>query len=60
MDYIFELKPERVVEIGVFGGKSLVPMACALRANQKGRIYGIDPWDNKESVRGLTEEAFIQ
>ena len=57
IDLILKEKPETVVEIGVFGGKSLVPMACALRANEKGKIYGIDPWDSKASIEGAMNEV---
>lgn len=53
IDIIDENKPRVVVEIGVFGGKSLVPMAFALRANGHGKIYGIDPWMNSESIKGM-------
>ncbi|MEL7431299.1 MAG: class I SAM-dependent methyltransferase [Chlamydiota bacterium] len=51
INLILATKPSVVVEIGVWGGSSLVPMATALRANQKGVIYGIDPWDSQESAR---------
>ncbi len=53
MDLVFMLKPETVVEIGVWGGKSLVPMAYALKVNEKGKAYGIDPWSNFESSEGM-------
>jgi predicted O-methyltransferase YrrM len=53
MDIIFMLKPKILVEIGVWGGKSLVPMAYALKVNQSGKIYGIDPWSNAESMNGM-------
>lgn len=53
MDLAFMLKPATIVEIGVWGGKSLIPMAYALRANQQGKIYGIDPWDSIESIKGM-------
>ena len=49
-----------VVEIGVWGGKSLVPMANALRANGSGKIYGIDPWDNQESIKEIMNEANLE
>lgn len=52
IDLIFMTKAETVVEIGVWGGKSLVPMAQAIRALGKGQVYGIDPWDPRESVKG--------
>jgi hypothetical protein len=57
IDLILKSKPEIILEIGVWGGKSLVPMACALRANHKGIIYGIDPWEATASLQGLTNEA---
>lgn len=50
IDIILKLKPTTIVEIGVFGGKSLIPMACALKANEGGVIYGIDPWDAAASM----------
>lgn len=53
MDLIFWTQPQKVVEIGVFGGKSLVPMAYALRANGQGVVYGIDPWSSHESIQGM-------
>lgn len=53
MDMILLLKPKVVVEIGVFGGKSLVPMAYACRANNQGKVIGIDPWLTKESMVGM-------
>jgi len=57
---ISEAKPQVIVEIGVYGGKSLIPMAYALKANRNGgMIYGIDPWSNAESVKELREEANV-
>lgn len=53
MDLVFMLKPQIAVEIGVFGGKSLVPMAFALKVADGGTIYGIDPWDSHESIDGM-------
>ncbi len=53
MDLVFLLNPTTIVEIGVYGGKSLVPMACALKFAGKGMIYGIDPWSPTESTKGM-------
>jgi predicted O-methyltransferase YrrM len=54
IDLILTLNPKTIVEIGVWGGKSLVPMACALKANNNnGKIYGIDPWSNQASIEGM-------
>ncbi len=49
---ILSRQPEVCVEIGVFGGSSLVPQALALKANGHGLIHGIDPW----SVDAALEE----
>lgn len=57
VDMILKQKPEIVVEIGVWGGKSLIPMASAVSANRKGVVYGIDPWSNEESLVGVTSDA---
>lgn len=53
MDLILAIRPEIIVEIGVFGGKSVVPMAYALQYNRKGKIYGIDPWSSACSAEGM-------
>lgn len=55
MDLIFQTQPKKVVEIGVFGGKSLIPMAFALRANGSGMAFGIDPWSSEESIQGMED-----
>ncbi len=57
IDLILKVKPSVILEIGVWGGKSLVPMAHALRANRKGIIYGIDPWNNDASIQETSDEA---
>lgn len=53
-----------IVEIGVFGGRSLIPMAMAgqeFRKNGKhwpGRVIGIDSYNNDDSVASdFTEEG---
>lgn len=53
IDLIFLTNPKKVVEIGVWGGKSLIPMAFALSIIQTGKVYGIDPWSNAASVEGM-------
>lgn len=53
IDMIVELKPDVIVEIGVFGGKSLIPMAFALKHNNNGVIYGVDPWTAEASSEGM-------
>jgi predicted O-methyltransferase YrrM len=57
VDLVLKTKPGIIVEIGVWGGKSLVPMACALKANGKGVIFGIDPWSSFASTDEVKEEV---
>lgn len=56
-DIIYELKPSICVEIGVFGGSSLLPQALALKHNNKGTIVGIDPWTNSCAIEEMENEA---
>jgi len=56
IDIILKTRPNKIVEIGVYGGKSVVPMACALKAVGKGKIYGIDPWDNGAAIAGVMNQ----
>ncbi len=53
MDLIVKTRAETVVEIGVWGGKSLVPMAYAIKELGRGKVYGIDPWSNVASAEGM-------
>ena len=53
MSFIWFMKPTTIVEIGVFGGKSLVPMAFALKSLGRGTVYGIDPWSSEASMEGM-------
>ncbi len=60
IDIILASGDKTIVEIGVWGGKSLLPMAHALkRMGQNGHIYGVDPWDNQASIEGVTHEGNI-
>lgn len=44
-----------VVEIGVFAGRSLIPMAMMMRAlGNGGKVVGIDPWSAQASTEGYT------
>ena len=57
IDIIQKIHPSKIVEIGVWAGKSLLPMAYALKNQGNGQIYGIDPWDNRESILGVMNDA---
>jgi Methyltransferase domain len=53
---IIENKPKLVVEIGVFGERSLIPMGLALRAVGEGGVaWGIDPWMKEAALEGQTD-----
>lgn len=52
-DLIVERQLGLCVDLGVFGGRSLLPMALAVRENGFGHAFGIDPWDNKVAVDGV-------
>lgn len=53
-------KPDIVVEIGVFAGKSLIPQALALKDNKHGTIIGIDAWDKNESIKNVHDKNNIK
>lgn len=54
--HIYDLRPEVVVELGVFGGRSLIAQAMALRELNHGVIYGIDPWKTEAALEGENAE----
>jgi predicted O-methyltransferase YrrM len=54
MDYIANEKPKIIVEIGVFGGSSLIPQVMATKANGVGMVYGIDPWKSEDALEEMT------
>lgn len=54
---VLDSKPQIVVEIGTYSGRSLIPMALALKENGSGRIFGIDPWHNADAILLETEAA---
>jgi predicted O-methyltransferase YrrM len=49
---IIDHKPQLLVEVGVFGGRSMFAMAMALRENGMGHIWGIDPWTLEAALEG--------
>lgn len=53
LDLVMEVQPKVVVEIGVFGGSSFLPMVCGLKYLKSGVIYAVDPWNNGECVKHL-------
>lgn len=59
-DIILEHKPALAVETGIFGGKSAIPIAMALREAGAGVLYGIDPWTKDAALDGRQEAAHIE
>lgn len=55
-EIIVATKPDLCVEIGVFGGSSLIPQALALKQNNKGIIIGIDPWKTEDALEEMIHE----
>lgn len=56
-DLIVAQKPDLVVEIGVFGGRSLIPQAMAVQVNGFGVVLGIDPWSHDAADEGESDPA---
>lgn len=56
---VLATRPAVCVEIGVFGGSSLVPMAAAVHHVGAGRVYGIDPWETDDALHGVREKANV-
>lgn len=57
IDIIKKEKPSIGVEIGVFGGRSLIPAAATMKFNNKGIMYGIEAWSNKIATEYYTSSA---
>lgn len=51
MDLTLLTGPQVCVEIGVFSGASLLPVAATLKYLKAGKVYAIDAWSNKEATR---------
>ncbi|MCC6736613.1 MAG: FkbM family methyltransferase [Bauldia sp.] len=50
-DLITRHRCESVLEIGIFGGRSLIPMALAVQAlGAGGRVFGIEAWSNSVAI----------
>ncbi len=55
-EIIIEKKCKDILEIGIFGGRSLIPMALSIRYLGEGQVIGVDPWSNSEAVAIQTNE----
>lgn len=48
-------KPKLCVELGIFGGRSLVAQAIALKHVGSGVVWGIDPWTKEAAIEGTND-----
>lgn len=55
-DLVIESDSQITCELGVFGGKSLIPMGLAHRDKGSGFVFGIDTWHKKASLQGTNSE----
>lgn len=53
---VIAFRPKIIVEIGVFGGRSLLPMALACKEINHGTVIGIDPYDRAASIESETKD----
>ena len=59
-DIITEHKLKLCVEIGVFGGSSLIPQALAMKENNNnGIVVGIDPWTHNAALEDMESDQNI-
>jgi predicted O-methyltransferase YrrM len=56
VDFIFDMTAPNCVELGVFAGRSLLPIGWAAAAG-KGTVTGIDPWEATAALEGTNDVA---
>lgn len=58
-DWISNHKPQNILEVGVFGGASLIPMALEAK-KYGGKAVGIDPWDNGTALEAMVNPGNVE
>lgn len=53
---VLESDAQLICELGVFYGKSLMPMGFACAAKGSGQVIGVDAWDNYAALEGNNDE----
>lgn len=56
---ILSRRPDVCVELGVFGGSSLIPQAIAMKDTGAGRVIGVDPWTRDAALEEMRDEKNI-
>lgn len=59
LDVILQHKPKVCVEIGVYEGRSLLPIALALKYNQEGIVMGVDAWSLEECMKNYSSDHHV-
>lgn len=54
------LRPPVTVEIGIYGGSSLIPILLAHTWIKTGVVYGIEPWDREAAMKAQTTAADVE
>jgi predicted O-methyltransferase YrrM len=55
-ELVLREKPKICVELGTFGGQSLITIASALRDIGTGIVYGVDPWKTEAALEGENDQ----
>lgn len=50
-----DMNAQVIVEVGVFGGRSLIPMALGCQFKGSGVVMGIDPWAKDAALEGKND-----
>lgn len=56
MDLTLLTKPSVSVEVGVFTGSSILPVAATLSYLNSGKVYAVDAWSNDEAILNLNDD----
>lgn len=46
-----------IIEVGVFGGRSAIPMMLACNKNSFGVVHCVDPWSAEASIEGQVQDV---
>lgn len=60
INMVLATRPAICVEFGVWGGRSLFPVAMALRQLRYGKVIAVDPWNVEASIEGQTTQADVE